>query len=71
MNVFFYDILQKNPFYYRFFRKEKLKFINKDNQTSIAVKPHDNKIYNAKIYNSSLPIKPISKMLSYEDQKDF
>ena len=71
MSVFFKKILRQLPFYYRFYKKEELIFSNNDKNTSIDIITYENDLYHTKIYSNSLPLKPISKMLSYEDQKNF
>lgn len=66
MKIFFDEKLSNLPFYYRFFQKKELLYIN----DTIEIKPFNNSIYNIKMYSGNLPMKPISKMLEYENQKD-
>ena len=66
--IFYSGEESRLPFFFRFFQKRELINIEEDQDQQEEAFDHF-PMYGSKLSKCSLPMKPISKMMNYEDQK--
>jgi hypothetical protein len=69
MKIFYLSKLRKLPYWFRNFQIKKINLSNNDSldEFKITINNH----YNSHEFYGELPLKPVSKMFSNEEQEEF